>query len=410
MNSKTGRYADGGGLYLQVVPLSGGGYGRSWFFRYAAPGGATRISRTGLEHRTERQMGLGPTHTISLAEAREAAREARKLLFQGVDPLDARDARRASQRVAKARSITFDECAAAFVASRESSWRNEVHRRQWTTTLSTYASPVFGKLPVEAVDTALVMKVLSPLWQRAPETGSRLRGRIESILDWATVASHRTGENPARWRGHIEHLLPKRSKVAKVEHHAAMPYRDVPAFMTLLRGQEGIAATALQFLLLTAARSGEVLGAEWGEVDLDQRMWIIPADRMKAGRAHRVPLSDPAVALLERMPRRGRLIFPGQQSERRLRANSMTDLMRRMGHAALTAHGFRSTFRDWAAEQTAFPNELLEVALAHVVSDRTEAAYRRGDMIEKRRQLMDAWATFCERPTVEGRILPMRRG
>jgi hypothetical protein len=269
MNAKVGRYADGGGLYLQVVPLAGGGYGRSWFFRYAAPSGATRISKAGLEHRAERQMGLGPTHTTSLAEAREAAREARKLLLQGIDPLDAKTAQRASQRVAKARGVTFNECALAFVASRESTWKNEVHRRQWTTTLSTYAGPVIGTLPVEAVDTALVMKVLGPLWQRAPETGSRLRGRIESVLNWATVAGHRSGDNPARWRGHLEHLLPARRKVAKVEHHAAMPYRDMPAFMAALRQQEGVCARALEFLVLTAARTGEVRGAEWSEVDLE---------------------------------------------------------------------------------------------------------------------------------------------
>jgi integrase len=403
MNAKVGRYADGGGLYLQVVPLAGGGLGRSWFFRYAAPSGATRISKAGLEHRAERQMGLGPTHTISLAEAREAAREARKLLLQGVDPLDAKTTQRASQRVARARGATFNECATAFVASRESTWRNEVHRRQWTTTLSTYAGPIIGALPVEAVDTALVMKVLGPLWQRAPETGSRLRGRIELVLNWATVAGHRSGENPARWRGHLEHLLPARRKLVKVKHLAAMPYRDVPAFMAALREEEGEIARALEIVTLTACRLNEALGAQWSEVDLREKHWIVPAERTKTHVEHRIPLSSRVAEILAVLPRTSEYVFPFSAPHR------LRSLLAQLAPDGATVHGFRSSFRDWCGEQTNFPRELCEQALAHRVGNAVENAYRRGDLLEKRRQLMDAWADYCARPTTEGQVVPMRR-
>jgi integrase len=298
--------------------------------------------------------------------------------------------------IAAAKAVTFDECATAYIASHRAGWRNAKHAAQWTSTLETYASPVFGKVPVQAVDVALVMRVLEPLWSVKPETASRVRGRIESILDWAKVRGHRDGENPARWRGHLDHLLPARSKVRKIKHHAALPYGDVPVFMVALRGREAVAARALEFAILTAARTGEVLGTKWSEIDLTAAVWTVPALRMKAGAEHRVPLSAPALAVLRAMEklRDGDFVFPGDRHAT-LSNMSMLMLLRRMGHADLTAHGFRSTFRDWAAECTSFANEVAEMALAHAIDDKTEAAYRRGALFERRRRLMQAWADFC---------------
>jgi integrase len=394
MNAKVGRYADGGGLYLQVVQLAGGDLGRSWFFRYAAPTGTmTKVSAAGREYRFERQMGLGPVHTISLAKAREAARACRELLLQGVDPLAAKGAQRAALRLESAKDIKFSECAAKFIASRDSTWRNAEHRRQWQNTLLTYANPAIGTLPVAAVDTTLVMRILEPLWYRAPETASRLRGRIEMILDWATVAGFRTGDNPARWRGHLEHLLPSRRKLQKVEHHTAIPYREMPDLMAKLRAEVGGVARALEFIILTATRVGEVTGACWDEINLGERVWTIPGNRMKAGVEHRVPLSPRAIEILNTMHTSGP-VFPalrgGVMSSNRPRA-----LLQRLSSAGATVHGLRSSFRDWAGEQTSFPREVCEQALAHMVGNAVENAYRRGDLLEKRRQLMDAWAEFC---------------
>jgi integrase len=289
-------------------------------------------------------------------------------------------------------------------------WRNPKHAAQWPATLGTYAYPVFGDLPVGQVDTALVMKALEPIWNEKTETASRLRGRIEAVLGWATTSGYRSGDNPARWRGHLENLLAKKSKVAPVEHHAALSYAELPDFMTEMHQQEGIAAQALQFTILTAARTGEVIGATWPEIDFKQCLWTIAAQRMKARREHRVPLSEPALAILQAMNavRSGKYVFPGNRSDRPLSNMAMAMLVRRMGRADLTVHGFRSTFSDWCAERTAFPAEVREMALAHVVGDKVEAAYRRGDLLKKRFQLAEAWARFCAAPPAAGEVVPMR--
>jgi integrase len=382
--SKPGYLGDGGGLYLQVSR-----YGtKSWTFRYQING-------------RPREMGLGSVHTFSLKEARQRAQEHRKLLADGIDPIESRNADRQRQRLEAARAKTFDQCATAYIDAHRAGWRNAKHADQWTNTLTAYASPVFGDLPVADVDTAAVMRVLSPMWNDKTETASRLRGRIESVLNWAAVQGFRTGENPARWRGHLDKLLPKRSKVQKVQHHPALPYADAPAFMKKLGAQEGIAACALEFLILTAARTGEVIGAKWTEFDMEAKIWTVPAERMKAGRPHEVPLSPRAFALIQAQAavKVGDYVFPGRRPRDPLSNMALLALLKRMGRSDLTAHGFRSTFRDWVAEQTGFPGEVAEMALAHVVSDKTEAAYRRGTMKEKRRQLMDEWSTYCASAT-----------
>jgi integrase len=378
--SQPGLYHDGDGLYLQV---SRGG-SKSWIYKYMLDGRA-------------REMGLGPLSLISLGEARSRATEARKLRLDGTDPIEARQAKRNGIRLEAAKSVTFDACAAAYIDAHKAGWHSVKHQDQWRNTLKTYASPVFGNFPVQAVDVGLVMKVLEPIWHDKSETASRLRGRIEAVLDWATVRGYRNGENPARWRGHLDKLLPARGKVRKVEHHAALPYRDVSAFMTGLRDQEGIAARALEFLILTAARTGEVIGACWDEFDFVDRLWVIPAARMKAGREHRVPLSDPAAAIIRKSekPRIGEFVFTGRKLTRPLSNMAMLKVLERMGRVELTVHGFRSTFRDWVAEQTNAPSEVAEMALAHTVGDKVEAAYRRGDLFEKRRELMEDWARYC---------------
>lgn len=298
--------------------------------------------------------------------------------------------------------MTFDQCSAAYIAAHQAGWHNFKHRQQWTHTLRDYASPIFGALPVEAIDTALVMRVLEPIWATKSSTASRVRGRIESILDWAKVRGYREGENPARWKGHLDHLLPARGKVKKALHHAALPYTEVPAFMARLRGEEGVAAKALSFLILTAVRRGEVLGARWGEIDLAAKVWTIPAKRMKAGREHRVPLSSEALAILQSMPPINDVVFP-------VSGEAMWKTLRSIEIDA-TAHGFRSSFRDWCGEETSFPREVAEAALAHLSGDSTERAYRRLDALEKRRELMEAWAGFCcDFGEADGKVLRLRR-
>ena len=384
---KPGLVADGGGLYLQIT-ASGA---KSWVFRYQIAG-------------RRRDMGLGSVDVFSLAEAREKARAARRLVAEGTDPIDHRRAERAAKAVGAAKTMSFKECAEAYIRTHQAGWRNAKHGAQWSATLSTYVYPVFGSLPVAQVDVGLVMKAIEPIWSMKPETASRVRGRIESILDWATVRQYRQGENPARWRGHLESLLPKKTKVRVVEHHAALPYAETAAFMIELREQEGVSARALEFAILTAARTGEVLGARWDEVDVDNRLWTIPGARMKAGKEHRVPLSDAAIALLQKMSelRSGDYVFSGATAGRPLSNMALLMTLRRMKRGDLTAHGFRSTFSDWCAERTAFPAEVREMALAHAVGDKVEAAYRRGDLFEKRRQIMDGWAHF-----VDGTVTPI---
>jgi integrase len=375
-----GMYPDGGGLYLQISRLGG----RSWLFRFKAGG-------------RERWMGLGPASLIGLAEARRLAEECRRQRLAGIDPIEARRAGRDKERLEAAKAVTFQACAESYITAHQAGWRNAKHGAQWSATLEAYAYPVFGDLPVQAVDTGMVVKVLEPIWAAKTETASRLRGRIEAVLDWATTRGHRQGENPARWRGHLENLLPAPTKVQKVRHHAALPYSEIGAFMADLQRQEGIAALALRFLILTAARTGEVLGARWDEIDTATRTWTVPAERMKGHREHRVPLSDAALEVLRQVGevRGGDFVFPGGKAGRPLSNMAMLTLLRRMERADLTAHGFRSTFRDWAAERTDVAREVAEAALAHTIADKVEAAYRRGDLFAKRRQLMHAWARHC---------------
>jgi integrase len=392
--AKPGMYCDGGGLYLQASLGTDGEIKKSWIFRFAL-------------HGRERQMGLGSLHTVSLALAREKAVECRRQRDEGIDPIAARDVAWAAAAAQHAKAWTFDECAAEYVTAQRAGWTNPKHRQQWTNTLKTYVSPVLGRLPVSAVDTDLVVKVLQPIWEKRPETASRVRGRIEAVLDWATAKKLRHGDNPARWQGNLEHLLSARART--VAHHAALPYAEIGAFMAELRQRDGVAARALELTILTAARSGEVVGARWDEMDMRARLWTVPGERMKAGREHRIPLSGAAVALLERMAqvREGEFVFPGTQRAV-LSDMSMLAVLKRMGREELTVHGFRSSFRDWAAERTNFPNEMLEMALAHTVSDKVEAAYRRGDMFDKRRRLMDAWAAYCAKPATTGEVVPLR--
>jgi integrase len=360
-------YADGGGLYLQVTEG-----GRSWIYRYM------------LNNRA-REMGLGPLALYGLSEARVLAQDARRLRHQGIDPIEARRAAREETRLDAAKAMTFQECAERYIASHCAGWRNAKHAEQWESSLRRIAFPVIGALAVQAIDTSLVMKVIEPIWEEKPETASRVRGRIESILDWAKVRGYRAGENPARWRGHLDHLLPARSKVLKTNHYAAMPYKELPGLLVELRKKKGIDARALEFTILTAARVSEAVGARWCEISGD--VWIVPAERMKGGKPHRVPLSRRAMDLLETLPRNGDLIFPGPEFGRALNINAPRKLLIGMG-PRVTVHGFRSSFRDWAAELTNFPSEVVEMALAHVVGSKVEQAYRRGDMFEKRRRLM----------------------
>lgn len=389
-----GMYADGGGLVLQATAGTDGQIRRSWIFRYMLAG-------------RSRYMGLGSIQTVSLAEARALALEARKLLLVGTDPIEHRDSHRAERDAAAARSMTFDECVAAYLAAHRDAWRNEKHAKQWDKALRREISPVIGKIPVKEIDTPVIVKAIRPMWGRIPVSASRVRGRIEAILDWATVSKFRQGENPARWDGHLEHLLPAARKVAPVKHYAAMPYADVPGFMVSLRATDSTVARALEFLILTAARSGEARGATWDEIELTEKVWTIPGARMKAGREHRVPLSPRA---LEILGKRGKgAVFPGRGGGT-VSEGGVKYLMQQLGADAYTAHGFRSAFRDWAGNETAFARDVAEAALAHRVGNEVELAYRRGDALEKRRKLMDAWAAYCSRPVPKGAtITPIRK-
>jgi integrase len=383
-SAKPGLHPDGLNLYLNVTDSGS----RSWLFRFGMKG-------------HERWMGLGPTHTISLAEAREEATRCRQLLLKGIDPLEARRAERAQNELAQHSGTTFRECAERLMASHEAGWRHPKHRQQWVASLATYVYPVIGSLSIQAIDTAMVLKVLEPIWKDKTETASRVRGRIEMVLDWAKAREIRTGENPARWKGHLDHLLPAKGKVSKVRHYTALPYAEIGGYMAKLRSVEGARARALEFVILTAARVGEVLGMRWGEVE--GNIWTVPASRMKGGREHRVPLSEPALATLAAFGRRAGdadLVFPG------VTGDGLKRLRQRMGYA-VTVHGFRSSFRDWASERTSFQGEVAEAALAHAVGDKVEAAYRRGDLFEKRRRLMDAWGQFCATVKDTGKVVPI---
>lgn len=374
----------GDGLYFKVGKTGG----TSWIFRFKIAG-------------KSRDMGLGRYPEVGLAEARDKATEARKLAKTGTDPLAVRDAereaRRAAQQAEAARAVTFREVAASYIAAHRAGWKNAKHAQQWENTLATYAHPTIGALPAQDVTTAHVLEILQPIWATKPETASRVRNRIELVLDAAKARNLRQGENPARWRGHLDKLLPKRSRVSAVKSHAAMSWAEVPDFMTELKKLEAISARALELTILTACRTSEVLEATWAEVDLASRTWTIPATRMKAGKAHRIPLSDAALTLLEQLPRfdSSSYLFPGLKAGKPLSNQAMTMTLRRMGKGHLTVHGFRSTFRDWAAECTPYPREVCELALAHRIADGAEAAYWRSDIFEKRRALMADWARYA---------------
>lgn len=387
-----GVYGDGAGLSLNVTK----GGSKSWLFRYMIAGKA-------------RWMGLGSYPDVSLAEARDKAAEGRKMTNQGIDPLVDKRQKVSVIRAAVAKAITFDKAAEQYIDAHKSGWRNEKHIDQWRNTITTYASPVIGSIDVALVETAHIMKIIEPIWSTKTETASRLRGRIESILDWATVRKYRIGENPARWKGHLDKLLPKPSKVSKVEHHAALPWIEMGPFLVALRKQEGIGAKALELAILCASRSGEVRLATWDEFNLDSGVWIVPPERMKAQREHRVPLSKQAIDLLVKMKAMfpNGLVFPGAKQDKPLSDMSLTAVLKRMDRPDLTAHGFRSTFRDWAAESTNYPSEMAEMALAHAVGDKVEAAYRRGDLFEKRRHMMQSWADFCDTTITAGEVIPL---
>jgi integrase len=414
---KPGFYPDGGGLYLQVTQGAAKDVvNKSWLFRFSV----SDASKPRKRH--DRWAGLGPIGTVSLVEARAAALEARQLRRSGIDPIEHRKAARAAQALADAKAMTFDQCRDAFIAANSSGWKNEKHRDQWTNTLSTYVTPVFGTLPVAAVDTALVMRVLEPIWATKPETASRVRQRIERVLSWAKVRGFREGDNPATWRGHLDHLLPARSKVRKVRHHPALPYDRIGAFMTALRKLDSISARALEFTILTAVRTGDITGdqanekpgARWDQVDFQDRVWTIPST--KTEKELRVPLSDDALAVLMRMQEiaQSDYIFPGDPKDKPLSNGAMSELLKGMGdwrdkHGdKVTVHGFRSSFRDWGGDKTHYEHDLLEFALGHKVGDETEKAYRRGDGLEKRRRLMEDWANYCAMAPATGKtVVPM---
>jgi len=392
-----GWHSDGGNLYLFVR-----GDSRAWVFRFVAPDGKRR------------NMGLGSQYAVTLAEARKQAANLREQVKHPItphDPLAVRQKARIDNKLTSRKQMTFKACALAYIEAHRGEWKNPKHAQQWENTLATYAYPVFGDLPVATIDDALVLKVLIPIWESKTETATRLRGRIESVLDWATFSKFRQGENPARWKGHLDNSLAKPNKVAKVKHHAALPYVEMGTFMADLRQRDGLGARALEFAILTAARSGEVRGATWDEIDLANKLWIIPAERMKANKEHRVPLSDAAVKLLETLPRvdDGVLVFPSSKVNRPISDMTLTAVLRRMERGDLTAHGFRSTFRDWAAEATNYPSDMAEMALAHTIGDKVEAAYRRGDMLKKRFRMMNDWATYCGTVRkVSAEVVPIR--
>lgn len=385
--TKPGFHADGGGLYLQVAK----GGGRSWVFRFQRQGRA-------------RWMGLGSVDLVSLKEARLKALEARRVLLEGRDPIDSRHAVKQTQQNA----VTFREAAERYIEAHKAGWRSQKHAAQWSSTLETYVFPVFGDLTAGEINTELVMQSLDPIWSTKVETASRIRGRIESILDWAKARGYRQGDNPARWRGHLDTHLPPRSKVARVKHHPALPYSEIGTFMDGLREQGGVAARALELTILCATRSNETIGATWMEIDVDAATWTVPGQRMKGGRDHKVPLSDQAQNVFLQMEQhRGRdgYVFPGARKGHSLSKMGMLAVLKRMGRTDLTVHGFRSTFRDWAAERTGYPGDVSEMALAHAIGDRVEAAYRRGDLFEKRRRLMADWGTFCDLPATAGNVV-----
>jgi integrase len=379
--AKPGFYHDGDGLYLQVTSATA----RSWIFRYKVDG-------------KTKDLGLGSLKKVSLANARQKAERQRQLRGEGRDPIEQQRAREAARRLAAGGAIAFRQAAEELIASREAAWRNPKHRQQWRNTLATYVYPSLGKLPVADVDTDAVLRVLQPIWRKKTETASRVRGRIEAVLSWASAKGLRNGTNPAQWRGHLEKLLPKKTKVRKVKHHAALPYAKLPAFMGRLRARAGVTPRALELTILTAVRTSEAIGARFEEFDLAARVWTIPGERMKAGEEHRVPLCDRVVAIVKEMAatRLGAYVFPGLKPDAPLSNMAMLMMLRDL-QPDVTTHGFRSSFRDWAGEETSHPHDICEAALAHTRKDKSHASYQRGDLLAKRRKLMTEWADYCTR-------------
>jgi integrase len=387
-----GYYADGGGLYLQISSSGS----RSWIYRFSLA-------------RRAREMGLGALAAVSLAEARALASASRKLVSEGVDPIEARNVDR--ERIAAAATpngLTFKQAATDYIEAQRSSWKNKKHAQQWENTLSTYAYKTIGNLDVSEVDTPMIVRILQPIWSKKPETASRVRGRIEAVLDAAKALGKRSGENPARWRGHLDKILPKRDRVRRVKHHPALPYAQMHEFMPELVARAAPAARVLHLLILTCVRTSEVLLARPEEFDLERRIWTVPPDRMKMEKELRVPLTEPAVAIVREAmttAKPGGYLFPGQRKGRPLSNMAMLNMLDRMGYTDITVHGFRSTFRDWVADCTDFPDSLAEMALAHAVENKVEGAYRRGDMLERRRRMMEEWARYCNGQTAT--ILPI---
>ena len=390
-HAKPGRHGDGRGLYLQVI-----GGSRTWVLRY--------------EHqKRERWMGLGSVEFVTLAQAREQAFELRrKLKHEKIDPLEQRRAAVVGARIAALTGATFEQVARRCIEMKSSEWRGDGSRREWLSTLERYAFPVIGSLPVSSIDAMLVHRVLEPIWLTKPHVGQRLRERIEAVLDYAKGMKLRSGENPALWRDNLEHMLPKANRTSR-KHHPALPYGELPGLMVELRALPGIPARALEFAILTAARTGEVRFARWSEVDLRAGVWTIPGERMKGDKEHRVPLADRALAILAELPRAAGTdaVFPGRSNGAFINQDAMADVLAKL-RRGVTVHGFRSTFRDWAAETTAYPNHVVEMALAHAILNGVEAAYRRGDLFEKRRRLMDEWAAYCASAPSGGGVVPMR--
>jgi integrase len=416
-----GMYGDGGGLYLQITGDGKTKIAKSWIFRYRFNGHTSKAGKP-----LAGEMGMGSLDTWSLAEARDRARQQRQLLDQGLDPIEARRTQDAAAALAKAKTVSFQQCAKDYIRDHRAGWKNAKHADQWASTLETWAYPIIGKLPVGDITTDLVLKVLKqPLdrkdpdgptfWIARTETASRVRGRIENVLDWAYANKMRTGENPARWKGLLDKLLPERSTVAPVEHHKALPYADLPRFMVELRRRESLSARALEYTILTAARTGDTIGGVRGEINCGEGLWTIPAGRLKGRRGRRkrdhvIPLSDRALEILDARSEGAGFLFAHEDGEP-LSNMAMLELLQGVGFGEdLTVHGFRSTFKDWCSEQTAYPNEMSEMALAHTVPDKVEAAYRRGDMREKRRRLMADWAAYCASPPAEkkGNVVSLR--
>jgi integrase len=389
---KPGLYGDGGGLYLQVSNFKT----KAWVFRFMMAGRA-------------RKMGLGDFELVPLKDARRKRDAAYGLVVDGVDPIEDRQSRKAAQSAEAAKVLTFRQCADGYIAANRAGWKSDKHASQWAATLETYAYPVIGNLPVQMIETAHVLKIIEPIWNDKTETASRVRGRIEKVLDRAKALKLRTGENPAAWRGHLDQLLPAKSQVSPVENHPALPYAELPGFMAKLRAKEGVSARALEFTILTVARTGDTIGATRGEINRTEKLWTIPAARVKGKkgarkRDHVVPLTKQALAVLATVPSEGDYLFPGGKEGAGLSNAAMSELLKGMGYPPdyATVHGFRSTFKDWCGDLTAYPNEMSEIAMAHTVDDKVEAAYRRSDMRERRRRMMADWAAYCGGKAIGG--------